>query len=96
MSFVNHYLPYFRQQLITQLLSSLLPFQPCLLKVCMEISSLPFPLLLCAFSFLPPLLCASFQFVVYPFFVCLYVFVGGQSADGAMLVYSGGGWGNTS
>jgi hypothetical protein len=26
----------------------------------------------------------------------LYVFVGGQSADGAMLVYSGGGWGNTS
>jgi hypothetical protein len=28
MSFVDHYLPYFRQQLITHLLLALLPFQP--------------------------------------------------------------------
>jgi hypothetical protein len=36
---------------------------------------------------LPPLLCVSFQFLVF--------FVGGQSAQGAMLVYPRGGRGNT-
>jgi hypothetical protein len=54
----------------------------CLLKVHMEIS-IP-----------PPLLCVSFQFLVYcsVFFFCG---VGGQSAQGAMLVCPRGGWGNT-
>jgi hypothetical protein len=65
----------------------------CLLIVLAEISSL---LLLPSAEFLPFLLYASFQFIVYcsvVFFFC--VCVGSQSAQGAMLVYPLGGWGNT-
>jgi hypothetical protein len=43
MSFLDFYLPYFRQHLITVLLWALLLFSLCLLKVCMEISPLPLP-----------------------------------------------------
>jgi hypothetical protein len=43
MIFVDWYLPCFREQLITHPLSAFLPFHLCLLKVSMEISSLPFP-----------------------------------------------------
>jgi hypothetical protein len=46
MSFVDHYLPYFRQHLITSPLSAVLSFQP-LFTECVEISSLPSPLLQC-------------------------------------------------
>jgi hypothetical protein len=43
--------------------------------------------------FPPPLLCCSFQFVVY---CSVFVFVaGGQSAQGPVLVYPEDGWGNT-
>jgi hypothetical protein len=65
MSFVDHYLPYFMQRLITHPLSALLPFQPFLLKVCAEIRSLLSPFLWCTYSIPPPLLCVSFQFHVY-------------------------------
>jgi hypothetical protein len=45
MSFVDLYLPYFRQQLITCLLSALLPFQPLFTEsLQVEIRSLPLPL----------------------------------------------------
>jgi hypothetical protein len=54
MSFVVCYLPYFRQWLITCLLSALLLFQ---------LLAPPFSSVLSDFP--PPLLCASFQFVVY-------------------------------
>jgi hypothetical protein len=48
-------------------------------------SPLPF---CCALSvFLPPLLCVSFQFIVYCFFVFFFLARGDQSAQGAMLVY---------
>jgi hypothetical protein len=81
-SFVGRYLPYFRQ-LITHLLLALLPFQPLFTESSQEISSLllpPSPVHVRHSH--PPLLCASFQFLVY-------------SAQGAMLVYPRGGCGNT-
>jgi hypothetical protein len=64
MSFVDCYLPFFRQWLITHPLSALVLFQP-LLKVSMEISSLLLPLLWCAISNSALLLCVSFQSFVY-------------------------------
>jgi hypothetical protein len=45
MSFVDHYLPHFGQQLITLPLSAFLPFQPLFAEVHAEISSLPLSLL---------------------------------------------------
>jgi hypothetical protein len=64
----------------------------CLLIVPVEISSLPFSPSLVHFQhFWPPHLCASFQFIVYcSIFFCR---VGGQSAQGAMLVYPRHDWG---
>jgi hypothetical protein len=75
MSFVDHYLPYFRHWFSTHLLLALLPFQHLFTEVCSEISSLPLPPFSGAFSeFRSLLLCASFQFLVYCsvflFFVC--------------------------
>jgi hypothetical protein len=61
----------------------------CLLIVCWEISSL---LIWCPFSNSTPLLCVSFQFLVYCsvlFFFCRMW--GSQSAQGAMLAYPTGG-----
>jgi hypothetical protein len=90
MNFVDCYLPYFRQQLIDHQLLALLPFQPLFTE-----SSSGDQLL--AFSNSAPLLCVTFEFLVYcsVFFVCVCVWGGGegQSAQGAMLVYSRGGWG---
>jgi hypothetical protein len=66
----------------------------CLLKVCMEISSLP--LLWCAQSTLPPLLHVPFQFLVYYSVLFCFVLWGrGQSVQGAMLFYPRGSCGNT-
>jgi hypothetical protein len=45
-------------------------------------------------SSLPPLLCASFQFIVCCS-VSFFFFCGGQSVQGAILVYPRVGWGNT-
>jgi hypothetical protein len=53
------------------------------------------PLLWCAFSIPPPLLWVSFQFLVYCSVFVLFCFVGGgQSAQGHILIYPRGGWGN--
>jgi hypothetical protein len=94
MSFVDRYLPYFSQQLIIFLLSTLLPYQPLFLKV-HEISSLLLPRSYCAFGNSIPLLCVSFQFLVY---CSVFWFFAGdvQSAQGAMLVYPRGGCRKTS
>jgi hypothetical protein len=84
MSFLDRYLPYFRQWLITHPLVALLPFQLFIywsLQGDQLLASLP-P---------SPVLCASFQFLVYSVF-----FVGGgQSTQGTMLAHSRGGWRNT-
>jgi hypothetical protein len=66
MSFVDCYLPYFRQWLITCPLTALLPFQPLFTESSLGDQLLAPPPFSCALSeFVPPLLCASFQFVVY-------------------------------
>jgi hypothetical protein len=67
----------------------------CLLQVSSEISSLllsPSPV--CLESTLPPLLHVPFQILVY-YSVCFFVKVGGQSVQGAILVYPRSGCGNT-
>jgi hypothetical protein len=55
--FVDHYLPYFRQQITTCLLSALLPFQPC-----------PSTLFLCAYNTLYYVFLFSSLFIIH-FFV---------------------------
>jgi hypothetical protein len=74
---VDCYLPYFRQWLITLPLSALLPFQSLFT---IESSNRDQLLDSSLFSgmlseFPPPLLCASFQFIVYYSFVCVCVCV---------------------
>jgi hypothetical protein len=94
MSFVDCYLPYFRQQLITGLLSALLPFQPLFTESSNGDQLLvPPPFSGALPALLSPVLCASFQFIIYSGF--FFFLQGGQSAQGAMLVYPGGAWGNT-
>jgi hypothetical protein len=81
MNFVHCYLPLSDSSL---LLASCQPFclsSICLLIICMEINSLPLPLLWCAFSILSPLLCASFPLIQVFFFlvgssVCLGDYAG--------------------
>jgi hypothetical protein len=95
MSFVDHYLPYFRQQLITCLLLALLPFHPLfteslrgdhLLAPPSFSGALPTPWPLCC------VLVFSLLFIVQ--FFCFVLFLQGvQSAQGAMLVYPRDGWG---
>jgi hypothetical protein len=93
---VDCYLPYFRQQLITRLLSALLPFQLFVYwKFEWRSVLCPSLLLQCTFSSSVPLLCVSFQFFVYCL-VFFFFFCRGESiCPGAMLVYPRGGWGNT-
>jgi hypothetical protein len=69
--FVDHYLPYFRQWLITHPLLALLPFQPLFTESIAEMGSFPFPpslvrlqhptLTVCSFSV--PCLLFSFFFL---------------------------------
>jgi hypothetical protein len=95
-SLVDCYLPNFRQWLITHPLSALLLFQPLytLLKVHVEVSSLPHSPYPVSLQHSSPLLCVHFQFLVYcsGFFFCG---AGGQSVQGTLLVYLRGGCGNT-
>jgi hypothetical protein len=66
MRFVDHYLPYFSQQLINSLLSTLLPFQLLFTGSWCGDQLLASPCLQqWAHNTLPPLLCVSFQFLVY-------------------------------
>jgi hypothetical protein len=60
MSFLDCYLPYFRQWLLISPLPAFCLSSLCLLKVCKEISSLPLPSSLVLSAFLPPLLFDSF------------------------------------
>jgi hypothetical protein len=91
MNFVECYLPYFRQQLITHPLLALLLFQPLFTESSYGDHLLASPPFITSI----PLLRASFQFLVYcsGFFIFWGVFI--QSAKGAMLVCPRGGWGNT-
>jgi hypothetical protein len=60
---VDCYLPYFRQRVITL---AFLPFQTLLIEILHGDQLLAFPTFSGALSeFLPPLLCVSFQFLVY-------------------------------
>jgi hypothetical protein len=92
---VNHYLPYFRQQLITCLLSAVYCCWLCLLKVHVEFSPLPLsssPL----HSQHPAISTACpLQFLVYYLGFLLLLLGRGQSVQGAMLVYPRGSCGNT-
>jgi hypothetical protein len=101
MSFVDCYLPYFRQLLITRLLSALLPFQPLFTESsCGDqlLAPRPFSSALTA----PRPLCCVLVFsscllfrVLLLLLLLLFAGHGGQSAQGAVLVYPWGGWGNT-
>jgi hypothetical protein len=70
MSFVNHYLSYFRQRLITCPMSACLPFQALFTESSRgdQLLALP-PLLWCTQCTLPPLLCVPFQFFVIYLFI---------------------------
>jgi hypothetical protein len=99
MSSVDHYLPYFRQQLITHRLSALLPFQPLFTESSCGDHLLALPPFSSAFSATLTLCCVlvfSPLFIVQ-FFGGLGVFAegGGLSAQEATLVYPRGGWGTT-
>jgi hypothetical protein len=83
MNFVDCYLAYFKQQLITWVLSALLPFQNLFPESFLEGSSLPFPLFWCTYSTLPPLLCVSFQFLVYSVFCFSFLWGMGSVCSGA-------------
>jgi hypothetical protein len=71
---VEHYLPYFRQQLITRPLLALQTFQPLFTENLHGDQPLAPPHLWCAFSNSISLLCVIFQFLIY----CLvFFFLGG-------------------
>jgi hypothetical protein len=79
MSFVDHYLPYFRLWLVTHLLSAVLNFQPLFTESLCGDQLLDSPLFSCELSAtLPLLLYASFQFIVY-YSVFLFLFLQGVS-----------------
>jgi hypothetical protein len=68
MSFVDCYLPCFRQQLITCPLSAFLSFQSLFTEGSHWDQLLAHPLLQCTYSTLPFLLCVPFQFLIIQFF----------------------------
>jgi hypothetical protein len=91
--FLDCYLPCFKQRLITGRLLAFLPFQH------LFTDSLVGDQLLALFPFsgtltAPRLLCCV---LVFSSFLLVFFFcrVGGQSAQGAIIVYPRGGWGNT-
>jgi hypothetical protein len=100
MSFVDYYLPYFRQQLTTGLLLALLPFQPLFTECSHRDQLLASPPFSSVLSASHPLCCAfvfSSLFIVQFFVLFCFVFAGQavSSAQGAILAYPRGGWGNT-
>jgi hypothetical protein len=73
MSFVDHYLSYFRFGLSSACCQSFCPSSLCLLKVCVEISSLLLPLSLVQLQHPCPFCCVfpfSSLFIVQFFFFC--------------------------
>jgi hypothetical protein len=96
MRLVDSYLPYFRQQLITHLLSALLPIQSLFTEsYCGDqfLTSPPFSSVLTA----PRSLCCSFLVPCLLFTFCFVLWGRGgcHSVQGAMLVYPKDGCGNT-
>jgi hypothetical protein len=91
---VDHYLPCFRQWLITCPLSVLLPFQSLFTESSRGDQLLASPLFSDVFTAPGPLCCVFFSSSLFfiQFFFCG---AGGQSVQGAMLVYPRGGCGST-
>jgi hypothetical protein len=72
MSFVDCYLPYFRQRLITGLQSALLPFQSLFTENCYGDQLLALPSFSTVLTIPHPLCCVPFQFLVhYSVFFCV-------------------------
>jgi hypothetical protein len=93
MSFVDGYLPYFRQQLITHWPSALLSFQPLFTESSHWDQLLTLPLFSGVLSATLSLCCVL---ILSSLFIVQFVFWGGgQSAQGAMLVYPRAGCGKT-
>jgi hypothetical protein len=92
MSFVDRYLPYFRQQLITYPLSALLSFQSLFTESSCRDQLLASP----PFSSAPraPPLCCMFLFSSL-FIIQFFLMGKGQSVQGPMLAYPRGSCGNT-
>jgi hypothetical protein len=92
MDFVDHYLPYFRQRLITHPLSAFLPFQPLFTESSHGDQLLAPPSFSGVLSANPPLCCvlvfSSLFIVQFGFF--FLVGRGCQYAQGDMLIYPGG------
>jgi hypothetical protein len=88
-------MPYFRQQFICHLLSASNICRLCFLKVCPESSSLLLPPSLVYSKH--STLCAAcpFQFLVYYYVLFCFLWGGGQSVHGDLLVYPRGGCGST-
>jgi hypothetical protein len=72
MSFVDHYLPYFRQWFIIGPLLAFLPFQPLFTEGSHGDQLLAFPSSPVHLQHPAPLLCVSFQFLVYSVFFFLW------------------------
>jgi hypothetical protein len=89
MNFVDHYLPYFRQQLITH--PTAFPLF-VYWKFMQRSAPCFFPFLQCAQSTPTPSVACSFSVLYY---WVLFLRGGSQSVQGAMLVYHRGGCGNT-
>jgi hypothetical protein len=79
---VDHYLPYFRQRLISCLLSALLTFQHLFTEsLCGDLLLVPPAFCDVLSEFPPSLLCANFPFLVYWLFFFFFL-LGGHSAHG--------------
>jgi hypothetical protein len=98
MSFMDHYLLYFRQQLFTHLLSALVPFLPLFTESSCGDLLLASPTISGALI-APHLLCCvlvfSSLFIQFFILFCFVCRVGSQPAQGAMLVHPKSAWGNT-
>jgi hypothetical protein len=89
---VDCYLPYFSQWLITHPLSALLPFQLSFTEGSCRDQLLGLPPFSGVLSATPPFCCV----LIFSSLFIVHFFVGGgQSAQGAILVYPRGAWGST-
>jgi hypothetical protein len=93
MNFLDSYLPYFRQWLITHILSAVYFSRLFLLKVHVDFSSLLLPPSLVSSEQPSPSAAYPFQFLVY--YQAFFLLVKGQSVQGTMMVYPRGSSGNT-
>jgi hypothetical protein len=93
---VDHYLPYFRQWLITCLLLALLPFQSLFTESSHRDQLLaPLPSLVCSEHLPPSAVCSIFQFLAYYSVFNCFLQGRSQSVQGAMLAFPRDSCGNT-